>query len=190
MKQFIVDRHTAPLTPTLEQVPTEKIPTYESLTDAESDLTNLNEGQIIATLDDGADELLKTVDTVEDNNMHPVTSNAVAESISYSETEQATGGKWIDGKPIYRKVIDTGALPNNTTKAVAHNISNLELPIHVFGVGYGPGDFMPLPYISSNNAASSVQIYLNSTNITIITGTDRTNYSKSYIVLEYTKTTD
>ena len=103
MKQFIVDRHTAPLTPTLEQVPTEKIPTYESLTDAESDLTNLNEGQIIATLDDGADELLKTVDTVEDNNMHPVTSNAVAETcvpiikdnVEYEQLTLPTSGQTI-----------------------------------------------------------------------------------------------
>ena len=34
--------------------------------------------------------------------MHPVTSNAVANSLSYSTEETLTGGTWIDGKPIYR----------------------------------------------------------------------------------------
>ena len=41
MKQFIVDRHTTPNTPTLEQVPTEKIPVYEDMDAAAADLANL-----------------------------------------------------------------------------------------------------------------------------------------------------
>ena len=82
MKQFIVNRHTTPNTPTLEQVPTEKIPVYDNLTDAEADLANLAAGQIIATTDQGASELLDTVDTVEAANMHPVTSNAVASKLA------------------------------------------------------------------------------------------------------------
>jgi hypothetical protein len=36
--------------------------------------------------------------------MHSVTSNAVAVANSYSTSETLTGGKWINGKPIYRKV--------------------------------------------------------------------------------------
>ena len=79
MKQFIVDRHTTPNTPTLEQVPTEKVPVYESLAAAESDLANLTVGQIVATKDTG-DELAQPVDVVESGNLHAVSSNAVAES--------------------------------------------------------------------------------------------------------------
>lgn len=81
MKQFILDRHTVPSTPSLEQVPTEKIPVYDTKTDAESDLANLTVGQIIATKDEG-NETSTPVDVVEDGNMHAVTSNAVAESVS------------------------------------------------------------------------------------------------------------
>ena len=103
MKQFIVDRHTTPNTPTLEQVPTEKIPIYEDMAAAAADLANLAENQIIAIHDTGS-EPSAPVDTVQSGNMHAVTSNAVAESLSYSTEEMATGGKWIDGKPIYRKV--------------------------------------------------------------------------------------
>ena len=44
----------------------------------------------------------------------------VDSSNSYSTDEVKTDEKWIDGKPIYRKTIICGALPNNTTKNVAH----------------------------------------------------------------------
>lgn len=88
---------------TLTESQDNKIPVYDSVSDAESDLANLAENQIIATHDTGS-ELSAPVDTVQSGNMHAVTSNAVAESLSYSTEEMATGGKWIDGKPIYRKV--------------------------------------------------------------------------------------
>ena len=37
----------------------------------------------------------------------------------YSMTEQNTGRLWIDGKVIYRKVVNLGSLPN-ATRGVAH----------------------------------------------------------------------
>ena len=79
MKQFIVDRHTTPNTPTLEQVPTEKIPIYENRAAVTADLANLTVGQIVATADTG-DELAQPVDVVEEDNLHAVTSNAVFEN--------------------------------------------------------------------------------------------------------------
>jgi hypothetical protein len=78
MKQFIVDRHTTPNTPKMDEVPNEKIPIYDSLADAEADLANLEVGQIGATSDTGS-ELSAPTDTVQSGNMHAVTSNAVAE---------------------------------------------------------------------------------------------------------------
>ena len=58
----------------------EKIPVYETKTAAETDLANLEVGQIIATKDEG-NELSNPVDVVQDGNMHAVTSNAVAEAV-------------------------------------------------------------------------------------------------------------
>jgi hypothetical protein len=88
MKQFIVDRHTTPNTPTLEQVPTEKIPIYENRAAVEADLANLSVGQIVATADTG-DELAQPVDVVEEDNLHAVTSNAVflASSPNYANKQ-------------------------------------------------------------------------------------------------------
>ena len=59
----------------------EKIPVYETKTAAETDLVNLEVGQIVATKDEG-NELSNPVDVVQDGNMHAVTSNAVADTIS------------------------------------------------------------------------------------------------------------
>ena len=59
----------------------EKIPVYETKTAAETDLANLEVGQIIATKDEG-NELSNPVDVVQDGNMHAVTSNAVAKSVA------------------------------------------------------------------------------------------------------------
>ena len=59
----------------------EKIPVYETKTAAETDLVNLEVGQIIATKDEGS-ELSNPVDVVQDGNMHAVTSNAVYDALA------------------------------------------------------------------------------------------------------------
>lgn len=61
---------------TLSEIESDKIPVYDTKTNAESDLANLTVGQIIATKDEGS-ELSAPVDTVQSGNMHAVTSNAV-----------------------------------------------------------------------------------------------------------------
>ena len=67
-------------TQTIEPIENNKIPVYETKTAAETDLVNLEVGQIIATKDEG-NELSNPVDVVQDGNMHAVTSNAVAEAV-------------------------------------------------------------------------------------------------------------
>ena len=123
-------------------------------------------------------------------NLNPVTSNAVSQSLSYSTTEQKTGGVWIDGKPIYRKVVDFGNLPNATEKLVAHNISNIDKYTHIYGVALNSSNenTYPLPfgYPSSNN---SIGLIANLTNVRINTVVNLSPLY-AYVVLEYTKTTD
>ena len=48
---------------------------------------------------------LQPVDEVALNNMHSVSSNAVAKAGSFSYTKHFTGRYWVDGKPIYNKII-------------------------------------------------------------------------------------
>lgn len=63
---------------TLTGIETDVVPVYENETAIENDLSNLEEGQIVATKDTG-NELSQPVDAVESGNLHAVTSNAVAE---------------------------------------------------------------------------------------------------------------
>lgn len=58
-----------------------EIDVYDSMQDVIDDLPNLQDKQIVATKDTG-DELAQPVDVVEADNMHAVTSNAVAEYLN------------------------------------------------------------------------------------------------------------
>ena len=85
----------------------ERIPVYETKTAAETDLANLEVGQIIATKDEG-NELSNPVDVVQDGNMHAVTSNAVADFAfdkSKIRTGYAIGGS--DNSDNWKAVFDT-----------------------------------------------------------------------------------
>ena len=76
-------------TQTIEPIENNKIPVYETKTAAETDLANLEVGQIIATKDEG-NELSNPVDVVQDGNMHAITSNAVADAFKLSPIEGFT----------------------------------------------------------------------------------------------------
>jgi hypothetical protein len=109
---------------------------------------------------------------------------------TYTTTEKKIG-LWIDGKPLYRKVINTGQLPNATTKQVAHGISNVKRFINIHGYAYTQnGQTYPLPWIHTTSVTYQTNIYCDSTYVNIVTGVDRTNINESYVILEYTKTTD
>lgn len=65
---------------TLSPILDEKIPVYDTRADAEADLSNLEENQIIATKDLGYNVAVP-VDAIENGNMHAVTSNAVYDAL-------------------------------------------------------------------------------------------------------------
>ena len=64
----------------LSEIESERIPIYQTVADAEADLANLEEGQIVMTPDEGAEELLHPVAVVEKDNTHAVQSGAVYNS--------------------------------------------------------------------------------------------------------------
>ena len=114
-----------------------------------------------------------------------------AKTDNYSTTEIKTNKLWIDNKPIYRKVVNTGTLPDSTTKQIEHGISNLKRILNIFGYAYTPnGQSYPLPWINATNVTYQTALYCDSTYIYMSTGTGRSNITESYVILEYTKTTD
>ena len=106
---------------------------------------------------------------------------------NYSTSETDTKVKWIDGSTIYRKTINFGALPDSTTKSVAHNVSNMDNIIKIEGMSWdSSGNFTPLPS-PSPGSAYSIEVYANRTNVSVYTGTDRSSITNAYITLYYTK---
>lgn len=112
--------------------------------------------------------------------------NNINKYASYETTETEIG-TWL-GETLYRKVVNTGALPNTTTKLIAHNISNLKSIVKIYGYAYHPsvGVWYPLPYPAQGT--SVVLLRATSTNITLEAPENRTGFTESYVVLEYTKT--
>ena len=106
----------------------------------------------------------------------------------FSTEEVKTNEIWTDGKPIYRKVIDFGTLPNNNLKSVAHNISNVDKIfidrahsfVTVNSEQYG------VDFSSRESLTHSWSFRINTSSITCITGMDRTSCS-AIIVALYTK---
>ena len=99
-------------------------------------------------------------------------------------------GQTPDFRQTYRKVINFGALPNTGTTNVAHGLTVDANTIftRIYGAVTDPAglSFLPLPYASST-AANNIELSVNNTNVTIITGSNRSAYTITYIVLEMIK---
>ena len=113
---------------------------------------------------------------------------SIGNETDYS-TDEKIIGTWIDGKPIYQKTIDCGAMPNSTLKSIPHNVSNMGLLIREFGVAYKSdySDMVPLP--SSTSGSNTLCCSANTTNIKLITVTNLSQYN-AYVTIQYLKTTD
>ena len=105
---------------------------------------------------------------------------------NYSTTETVVG-TWVDGKPIYRKVVQSNAHITGSG-AIAHNIQNLGTVVNFEGWYIKDGAYFTLPY-SHSNTRYLIGVFINTTDINFRCG-DLADFDASYFILEYTKTTD
>lgn len=96
-----------------------------------------------------------------------------------------------DYYPKYRKVIDLGALPNNSTTNTAHGVTNYHLnSVHVHGRADDSSSVSyDLPYIDPTSLGNGVSCYHSGTNIRVKTGSNRSS-NTGHAIMEYAKTTD
>ena len=107
----------------------------------------------------------------------------------YSLNEQDTGRRWVDGKKIYQKTVDCGALPNSTSKLTAHGIANMDHLVHMTGMAEHPGNnFIILPHSGMPSVSNNVGMYATKTNAVTYTYANNTHYTRSYLTLWYTCT--
>lgn len=113
------------------------------------------------------------------------------DDIGAYSTSEIIIGTYMD-KPLYRKVVNIGSLPNNKTQTYNHNISNMEMLTYYDLIWYDSTDnrFFKAPRI--DNLEVFVKCAISTTNIEIeakgLNWSNRTQNAK--VVLEYTKTTD
>lgn len=107
-------------------------------------------------------------------------SNIVAGE-TYSTDEVKTNKIWIDGKPIYRKVVNMGNLPNNSGKSVTHGLSNFVI-ITINGSATNGSTHIGISGFND-------EVYISNTNVIWNTKANRSSFT-AYVVLEYIKTTD
>lgn len=122
--------------------------------------------------------------------MPDVLANKFSKSDLYS-TDERIVGQWIDGKPIYQKTIDCGALPNNTTKQVDSSVTGISRIINMCGYAYKSSNYQTIPIgFPASSGAVSLSFYSDTGKVNITTTTDRSAFAESYVVIQYTKTTD
>jgi hypothetical protein len=169
-----------------------------------SDKTYLNQNANIPdnqkVTNDNINEIKNVVNTndtnVGDTSTLKTTSKNVVGAINevYNNnifsTSETIIGKWINGKFIYRKVIDFGALPNNARITVNHNISNIDIFTNIYGVASTANNAYsyPLPVIYRGPESNyNVEILISKAYIEMASAEDRSAIT-AYVVLEYTKT--
>lgn len=139
----------------------------------------------------------KIVDTenVEDKTSNAPSMRLVEEMTKdiYSTKEQVIG-TWIDGKPLYRKVINaTPTISNSSyqTISIKHNISDLKNVYKCNAFLYNTGNTQTYILPAETSATQAIGISeINSTNIIMYSKNDTWSGWIAEIILEYTKTTD
>lgn len=97
-----------------------------------------------------------------------------------------------DGYPIfrqvYRKVINFGALPITAAKSVPHyiDITGATTFTRIYGAASDQiGEvYIPLPF-ASPTLANNIELYVDATNVVVTTGSNRSAFTTTYIILEY-----
>lgn len=104
-------------------------------------------------------------------------------------------------RQVLRKVINFGALPNTGTKSVPHGITCEAfsagppiIPGTSFTRIYATASdqtgltYIPIPYSSTTSLADNIELNVDNTNVNITTGSNRSNFNETYIILEYLQT--
>jgi hypothetical protein len=94
-------------------------------------------------------------------------------------------------RPNFRVVVNFGALPNTALKSVAHGIicNGSTTITRLYGAASDTTDllYIPIPY-ASPTLANNIELSMDATNVNITTGSNRSNFNITYVVIEYLQT--
>ena len=126
------------------------------------------------------------------NGVEIATLNDIPSTLDIYSTDEIIVGTWIDGKPIYRKVVNVGSGSGNFTHP--HGISNLDIIVNAYGNFLQGGTHREtLPKTTFANASEGWSAHIDDftdTTFSLHFGTAIGTVTKICVVIEYTKTTD
>ena len=111
----------------------------------------------------------------------------------FYSTEETKIGTWIDGKPLYRKVLSKAGLHSETKENINHNITNPDKIWITGGFVYSIARVVTLPMVGYNGELTSkvdVWVETNESAIKLYSNGGWGNEWTFYIIINYTKTTD
>ena len=133
-------------------------------------------GYVESTIPYTLESVGKMVDGLSDMNVYPELG------------KEKIVGIWIDGKPIYRKVIMTTL---NANGAISTGISNMDWLVRATGTALMSDGriFLPLNFYNNATGWDSFHVSEHGSTIQYQRGTSY-EVQRTYFILEYTKTTD
>lgn len=139
-------------------------------------------------IEENGDNINLNLSSAYTNNLEQNITDSFKNNNIYSETETVIG-KWIDNKPIYRKVL-TGTLPTGSGENV-FTVPNAKI-INFNGIIKSTyNQWWPIPAIySEDNYRIYTYISLDRTQLKVDCGSYFSTNSQYEIIIEYTKTTD
>lgn len=104
----------------------------------------------------------------------------------FSTEEVATGGRWIDGKRIYRKTVSGSVSTTSGTAktAVIATIADVAAVVNMFGIVDRGGSLFPIVLYAGDNNHHRTSYSSGNVQFT------STHSATAYVTVEYTKTTD
>ena len=115
---------------------------------------------------------------------------SITNNNTYSTTEVKTAKTWINGKPIYRKVVNIGAITTiNAFVNFSSGITNFGVLTKFDAYFKITQGYIPLNFYNSTDAAFDFIGYYDDAQNKVFIRV-KTAVSECYAIIEYTKTTD
>lgn len=123
----------------------------------------------------------------------------VAGGMVYSNNEVDTGNNWIDGRPIYRRVLSIPSLTTGATGLVSlgYSVAQIDTIISARGFALGPSNnwLKPIPMSDINSAMYSILCDLDVSDqddmqVRVGCGSSLALPNGGFVIVEYTKSDD
>lgn len=129
-------------------------------------------------------------DSLDDVTDGSIGNEIINNGMTYSTNEQIVG-KWIDGKPLYQKTVDLGAISANTWNDGTILIPDVDMIMKVdFVAIQNSGRYVSEYYRTSNDMLTQWILKLPSDTYPMELCLTTTALTHRYVTIRYTKTTD